>query len=209
MSPAAPGGRSGAVPELDARGARCIDDAAAQRFREAGLLVLRGLLHGEELAALQGETRALVERAAEGRVADSDFQYKRHETTGEEVPFRVEYVVERTSACKALLGHPFVLRSVEKLQGRDFVPTWDSMVFKPPRRRATCPASSASSRPASPIARRPPGRAARSRTSTGRGPTTPRRLSRRESGSRRTAYRITSTGVWGDGVGCQAPMGVS
>ena len=132
MSPAAPRGRFGAVPELDARGGRCIDDAAAERFRESGLLVLRGLLHGEELGALQSETRALVDRAASERVADHDFQYKRHETTGEEVPFRVEYVVERTRACKALLGHPFVLRSVEKLQGRDFVPTWDSMVFKLP-----------------------------------------------------------------------------
>jgi ectoine hydroxylase-related dioxygenase (phytanoyl-CoA dioxygenase family) len=46
------------------------------------------------------------------------------------VPFRVEYVVDKTPSGKALLGHPFVLRSVEKLQGRDFLPTWDSLVFK-------------------------------------------------------------------------------
>jgi ectoine hydroxylase-related dioxygenase (phytanoyl-CoA dioxygenase family) len=46
------------------------------------------------------------------------------------VPFRVEYVVDKLPACRALLGHPFVLRSVEALQGRDFVPTWDSMVWK-------------------------------------------------------------------------------
>jgi phytanoyl-CoA hydroxylase len=44
--------------------------------------------------------------------------------------FRIEYVVDKTSAGKALLGHPFVLRAVEQLQGPSFVPTWDSMVFK-------------------------------------------------------------------------------
>jgi len=39
-------------------------------------------------------------------------------------------VIDKTAACKALLGHPFILRSAEKLQGRNFIPTWDSMVFK-------------------------------------------------------------------------------
>jgi phytanoyl-CoA hydroxylase len=49
---------------------------------------------------------------------------------GEIVPFRIEYVVDKTKAGKALLGHPFVLLAVEQLQGARFVPTWDSMVFK-------------------------------------------------------------------------------
>jgi ectoine hydroxylase-related dioxygenase (phytanoyl-CoA dioxygenase family) len=56
--------------------------------------------------------------------------YKKHELTGQQVPFRVEYVIDKTPAGKALLGHPFVLRSVQKLQGPNFIPTWDSMVFK-------------------------------------------------------------------------------
>jgi phytanoyl-CoA hydroxylase len=34
------------------------------------------------------------------------------------------------SRCRALLGHPFILKSVEKIQGRNFIPTWDSVVFK-------------------------------------------------------------------------------
>ena len=37
---------------------------------------------------------------------------------------------DTTGACKRLLGHPFILRSIEKLQGPNFIPTWDSMVFK-------------------------------------------------------------------------------
>ena len=71
-----------------------------------------------------------MERAAAERLRDPDYQYKSHAESGREVPFRVEYVVDKLPACRALLGHPFVLRSVEALQGTDFVPTWDSMVWK-------------------------------------------------------------------------------
>jgi ectoine hydroxylase-related dioxygenase (phytanoyl-CoA dioxygenase family) len=118
------------VPEFDARGRRGIDEEAALAFRRTGLLVVRHLIEPAELAALRGETLALVERAASQRVEDHDYQYKKHEESGDEVPFRIEYVVDKTASCKALLAHPFVLRSVERLQGRDFIPTWDSMVFK-------------------------------------------------------------------------------
>jgi ectoine hydroxylase-related dioxygenase (phytanoyl-CoA dioxygenase family) len=72
----------------------------------------------------------LVADAIEGRPDDPDFRYTRHPATGEVIPFRVEYVIDKLSATKALLGHPFLLRTVEKLQGPDFIPTWDSMVFK-------------------------------------------------------------------------------
>ena len=71
-----------------------------------------------------------MERAAASRVPDPDFQYQRHPATGAEVPYRIEYVADKAPACRALLAHPFVLRSVEALQGPDFIPTWDSMVFK-------------------------------------------------------------------------------
>jgi ectoine hydroxylase-related dioxygenase (phytanoyl-CoA dioxygenase family) len=120
----------GAVHVVDARREPRIPDAAARAFRDAGVLVVRGLVEGPELAALRAETLPLVERAAASRVPDHDFQYQRHPETGAEVPYRIEYVADKSPACRALLGHPFVLRSVEALQGPDFIPTWDSMVFK-------------------------------------------------------------------------------
>jgi phytanoyl-CoA hydroxylase len=110
-----------------------ITDAQAQDFKRQGLLLIRNLLGGEELAALRHETAELVERAVAERPDDpwvEDVVYRQHEITGRRVPSRVEYVVDKTPACRALLGHPFILRSVEKLQGRHFIPTWDSMVFK-------------------------------------------------------------------------------
>ena len=119
-----------AFPDVDATKQDCITDDQAQFFRDNGLLVIRNVLRGDELAAMQEQTAPLVRRAVEERPKDPDFFYKKHELTGEQVPFRVEYVIDKTAAGKALLGHPFILRSVEKLQGRNFIPTWDSMVFK-------------------------------------------------------------------------------
>lgn len=117
-------------PRIDATQQECITDEQAQFFLDNGLLLIRKLLRGEELKRMQDETLPFVERAARERVKDGDYLYKRHEITGKEVPFRVEYIIDKTRAGKALLGHPFILRSVEKLQGRNFIPTWDSMVFK-------------------------------------------------------------------------------
>ena len=119
-----------AFPDVDATRQTCITDDQAQFFRDNGLLVIRNILRGEELKAMQDQTMPLVRRATEERPMDPDFMYKKHEITGQQVPFRVEYVIDKTAACKALLGHSFILRSVERLQGRNFIPTWDSMVFK-------------------------------------------------------------------------------
>ena len=118
-----------AFPFVNGATQECITDEQAQFFRDNGLLIIRNVLRGDELAAMQRETLPLIEKATAG-VDDPDFIYKNHEITGERVPFRIEYVMDKTNAGKALLGNPFILRSVEKLQGPNFIPTWDSMVFK-------------------------------------------------------------------------------
>lgn len=119
-------------PHVDAslqRGLASISDEHAQFFRDNGLLVLRNVLCAEELRLLQLETQVLVNTAARD-LDDPDFFYREHELTRQRVPFRVEFVIDKLSAARALLGHPFILRSIEKLQGGSFIPTWDSMVFK-------------------------------------------------------------------------------
>lgn len=121
---------SGAFPEVDAAARDCISQAEADFFRRNGLLVLRSVLTAGEVAELQHDTLALVTDAIGGRHDDPDFCYTRHPETGEVTPFRVEYVVDKLDSCKRLLGHPFILRTVERLQGPGFIPTWDSMVFK-------------------------------------------------------------------------------
>ena len=116
-------------PFIDATQQNCITNEQAQFFRDNGLLIIRNVLRGEELQSLREQTSKLVELAMTTDDAP-DTAYSAHEISGERVPHRVEYVIDKTVAGKALLGHPFILKSVELLQGRNFVPTWDSMVFK-------------------------------------------------------------------------------
>lgn len=119
-----------AFPVIDARTQPCLTDQQAEFFKANGLLVIRNLLRGAELEAMRAQTLPLVQKANASRVADADFLYQKHSITGQEVPFRVEYVIDKCPAAKALLGHPFILQSVQKIQGPNFIPTWDSMVFK-------------------------------------------------------------------------------
>jgi phytanoyl-CoA hydroxylase len=119
----------GLFPFIDATQQECITDEQAQFFLDNGLLIIRNLLRGQELADMQQQTYPYIERAMHEENAP-DTAYAHHEITGKRVPNRVEYIIDKTVAGKALLGHPFILRSVEKLQGRNFIPTWDSVVFK-------------------------------------------------------------------------------
>lgn len=129
MTDSMPGSAADALPDVDAATQEVITDEQAQFFRDNGLLILRNVLRGAELKAMQEQTLPLIERAMRGH-DDPDYFYKTHEITGERVPYRIEYVIDKTEAGKVLLGHPFILRTVEKLQGRNFIPTWDSIVFK-------------------------------------------------------------------------------
>lgn len=136
-------------PEIDARTQDEITEEQAQFFRDNGLLLIRNLLRGEELELLREQTQQWVDLAVNEPPAtwdggddqrdERDIAYRQHEITGKLTPFRVEYIIDKTAAGKALLGHPFILRSIEKLQGKDFIPTWDSMVFKTPGQGAAIP----------------------------------------------------------------------
>lgn len=130
---AEPGPEYDLFPVVDATAEEEISDEQARFFLENGLLVLRNVVCGEELEARRRETLPLVERAAGRNPADpyfDDFRYRTQTVAGNSVAYRVEYVVDKSLACRALLGHPFVLRTVEKLQGRNVIPTFDAMVFK-------------------------------------------------------------------------------
>jgi dipeptidyl aminopeptidase/acylaminoacyl peptidase/ectoine hydroxylase-related dioxygenase (phytanoyl-CoA dioxygenase family) len=112
--------------------ATAITDEQAQFFLANGYLIVRGVIEGQELARVQS---ALAEVTAYGSAAvrdDPDYQYATGHKTGQRVLRRVEYVIDKRDECKVMLANPFVLRSVEKLMGRDLIPTWDAMVLKMP-----------------------------------------------------------------------------
>ena len=45
---------------------------------------------------------------------------------------RIEYVIDKSQAARAMMGHPRVLAAVEQLAGPDLFPTQDAMVLKMP-----------------------------------------------------------------------------
>ncbi|MBO7744827.1 phytanoyl-CoA dioxygenase family protein [Paenibacillus sp. MWE-103] len=120
------------IPVADARKQEAITDEQAQYFLDNGFLVVRGVLAGEELALVQREMQRLYEKGAAGVENDPDYMYGTGVKSGQPVLRRIEYVIDKSDPMKALLGHPFILRSVEKLQGRNLIATWDSMVLKAP-----------------------------------------------------------------------------
>jgi phytanoyl-CoA hydroxylase len=118
--------------EANAQTQPCITDEQAKFFQDNGFLVIRQVLVGEELSTIQQAMSQLYQKGVAGVENDPDFMYGHGVKSGKQVLRRIEYVIDKSDPMKALLGHPFILRSVEKLQGRNFIPTWDSMVVKVP-----------------------------------------------------------------------------
>ncbi|RXZ81830.1 phytanoyl-CoA dioxygenase [Paenibacillaceae bacterium] len=120
------------IPHVDARQQKGITDEQAKFFLDNGFLVVKNVLQGKELAIVQQEMQALFDKGRSEVVPDEDYAYSKGVKSGRKVLKRIEYVIDKSDPMKALLGHPFILHSVEKLQGQNFIPTWDSMVVKVP-----------------------------------------------------------------------------
>jgi dipeptidyl aminopeptidase/acylaminoacyl peptidase/ectoine hydroxylase-related dioxygenase (phytanoyl-CoA dioxygenase family) len=109
-----------------------ISEDEAQFFQDNGYLILRGVLQGEELRRMQAAMEELTEYGRAAVRDDPDYMYGEGHKTGARVLKRIEYVIDKRDEAKVLLGNPSILRSVERLMGKDLIPTWDSMVLKLP-----------------------------------------------------------------------------
>jgi ectoine hydroxylase-related dioxygenase (phytanoyl-CoA dioxygenase family) len=109
-----------------------ITDEQVRFFHDNGFLVLRGVLQAGELARMRSAMDGLLAYGLEEVRDHPDYAYGRGHLTGRPILQRIEYVIDKTEEGKVLLAHPFILRSVERLQGKDLIPTWDSMVLKMP-----------------------------------------------------------------------------
>jgi hypothetical protein len=100
-----------------------------QFFDDHGYLILRQWITGPLLERLQiAGDRWIAEGLASGR-RDDDYAFAPREDG--EVFFRVNYLHEKGDPVSlALLGDPRVLEVAESLCGPNFVPTYESMVFK-------------------------------------------------------------------------------
>lgn len=109
-----------------------ISDQEAQFFFANGYLIARGVLTGAELQHVQAAMQDLYDYGAAEVRDDPDFMYGKGHLSGSKTLARIEYVIAKKDEMKVLLGHPFILRSTQKLMGSDLFPTWDSMVLKAP-----------------------------------------------------------------------------
>lgn len=111
---------------------KVISEADTQFFHNNGYLVIRNALHPEELKRLRTAINALTTYGSTAVRDHADFMYGVGHKTKAKVLRRIEFIIDKCDECKVLLGHPLILHSVEKLMGKDFIPTWDSMVLKMP-----------------------------------------------------------------------------
>jgi len=109
-----------------------LTDDDVRTFDENGYLVLRNRIPADLLARLQAAATTWV---AEGREISEDdpaaVDYHYANRSIGRVMFRVDYVHNKGQAASLeLLGSPAVLGIAESLAGSNFVPTYESLVFK-------------------------------------------------------------------------------
>ncbi|MGI8926475.1 MAG: phytanoyl-CoA dioxygenase family protein [Tepidiformaceae bacterium] len=98
-------------------------------FDHNGYLVLRNRIQGRLLDRLRDAGHAWIREGLRLDGADDDFKFQT--VNGERTMFRVDYVHNKDQPVSLeLLGCPEVLAIAESLCGSNFVPTYESMVFK-------------------------------------------------------------------------------
>lgn len=109
-----------------------LDDEQVQFFDENGYLILRDRIPPELLQRLQAASARMIER---GRATAPDDpmaeDYRFADRDSGRVMFRVDYLHDKGEPVTLeLLGSPAVLGIAESLAGANFVPTYESLVFK-------------------------------------------------------------------------------
>jgi ectoine hydroxylase-related dioxygenase (phytanoyl-CoA dioxygenase family) len=108
-----------------------LSDAQIRFFDANGYLVLRDWIPTDILARLQAAGQAWIADGQRLRPEEAGDDYNFAQRPGGPALFRVNYLHSKGQAASLeLLGSPRVLAVAESLCGPDFVPTYESMVFK-------------------------------------------------------------------------------
>ncbi|GAA2231162.1 phytanoyl-CoA dioxygenase family protein [Herbiconiux moechotypicola] len=109
-----------------------LTDEEVRRFDEEGYLILRRRVTGALLERLQrASERWIADGHALENESDGDGDYNFATRPSGRVLFRINYVHNKGEAASLeLLGSPEILGIAESLAGPDFVPTYESLVFK-------------------------------------------------------------------------------
>lgn len=117
------------APELVPASPHHLTPAQIRFFDEYGYLILRQWIPPELLARLRAAGDAWISAGMQADDGGDDFMFAKRPTG--RVMFRVNYLHNKDQAASLeLLGSPQVLGVAESLCGPNFVPTYESMVFK-------------------------------------------------------------------------------
>jgi phytanoyl-CoA hydroxylase len=114
---------------------RKITDDEIAFFDANGYVICRNVLHADELANIQAETARLIDEIQAGGPAD-----KKCGRGPEGIPYYLHYLHSNPNTFSLrLLAHPFVGDLLTRMVGQDFVPLWESLVFKLPGHGSSVP----------------------------------------------------------------------
>lgn len=114
---------------------RKITDEEIDFFDTNGYVICKSVLYPDELSHIQEETARLIDEILAGGPAD-----KKCGRGPEGVPFYLNYLHSNPNTFSLrLLAHPFVGDLLTRMVGPDFVPLWESLVFKLPGHGSSVP----------------------------------------------------------------------
>ena len=114
---------------------RKITDDEIAFFDENGFVIVKGVLHAEELANFQRESQHLIDEIQAGGGAD-----KWCSRGPEGIPYYLTYLhANPNDFSLRLLAHPFIGDLLTRMVGADFIPCYEALVFKLPGNGSSVP----------------------------------------------------------------------
>lgn len=114
---------------------RKITDEEIAFFDENGYVICRGVLHPDELDHFRAESKRLIDEVLAGGPADAKCG-----RGPEGVPYYLNYLHSNPNSFSLrLLAHPFIGDLLTRMVGPDFIPCFESLVFKLPGHGSSVP----------------------------------------------------------------------
>jgi len=114
---------------------RKITDEEIRFFDENGYVICRNVLHAEELSHFRAESARLIDEIQSGGPAD-----KMCGRGPEGIPYYLHYLHANPNTFSLrLLAHPFIGDLLTRMVGPDFIPCYESLVFKLPGHGSSVP----------------------------------------------------------------------
>ena len=115
---------------------RKISESEIRFFDESGFVICRGVLGGSELENFRRESRRLIDRIGQEGTRENRMCLRGPEG----VPYYLTYLhAHPNDFSLRLLAHPFIGDLLERMVGPDFVPCYESLVFKLPGNGSSVP----------------------------------------------------------------------